>query len=158
MSEPDPDLDAFESMPGHLVRRLQQIAVALFLDEAADAAITPVQFAALQAVARQAGMDQRTLAARIGLDTSTLGGVIDRLEKRALLRRVASEQDRRVRLLEITDEGRRLLRGLQGAVRKTQERILAPLNARQQQEFMRLLTTLVEGNKAYSRAPRSADD
>lgn len=158
MSEPDPDPDAFEAMPGHLVRRLQQIAVALFLDEAADAAITPVQFAALQAVARQAGMDQRTLAARIGLDTSTLGGVIDRLEKRALLRRVASEQDRRVRLLEITDEGRRLLQGLQGAVRKTQERILAPLDARQQQEFMRLLTTLVEGNKAYSRAPRSADD
>lgn len=158
MSEPDSDPDAFEAMPGHLVRRLQQIAVALFLDEAADAAITPVQFAALQAVARQAGMDQRTLAARIGLDTSTLGGVIDRLEKRALLRRVASEQDRRVRLLEITDEGRRLLRGLQGAVRKTQERILAPLDARQQQEFMRLLTTLVEGNKAYSRAPRSADD
>ncbi len=34
-----------------------------------------------------------------------------------------------------------------------QERILAPLNAEQQQQFMALLNILVEGNNELSRAP-----
>ena len=40
-----------ETLPGHLVRRMQQIAVAIFLQETEASGITPVQFAALQAVA-----------------------------------------------------------------------------------------------------------
>ena len=39
-----------DALPGHYIRRLQQIAVALFLEETAEFGITPVQFAALQAV------------------------------------------------------------------------------------------------------------
>jgi hypothetical protein len=68
-----------EALPGFQVRRLHQIAVAIFLQEAADTGITPVQFGALQGIANQPGIDQRTLARSIGLDTSTLAGVIDRL-------------------------------------------------------------------------------
>jgi DNA-binding MarR family transcriptional regulator len=50
----------------------------------------------------QPGLDQRTLASSIGFDTSTIGGVIDRLEKRGLIERQASPTDRRVRLLQVT--------------------------------------------------------
>lgn len=76
-------------LPGHFIRRLHQIAVAIFLQETEAAGVTPVQYAALQAIANQPGVDQRTLARSIGLDTSTLAGVIDRLEARGLVQRNA---------------------------------------------------------------------
>ena len=66
-----------EDLPGFHIRRLQQIAVAVFLEETQASGITPVQYAALTAVGRQQGIDQRTLARTIGFDTSTIGSVID---------------------------------------------------------------------------------
>lgn len=144
------DLD---DQPGHYIRRLQQIAVAVFLQETEAHGVTPVQFAALQTVANSPGIDQRTLASRIGLDTSTVAGVIDRLEARALLLRSASVQDRRVRLLAITDEGQALLQDVVPGMLRTQARILAPLPKGERAEFMRMLRVLVEKNNDLSRAP-----
>ncbi|MFA6616661.1 MAG: MarR family transcriptional regulator, partial [Hydrogenophaga sp.] len=64
----DGDIDL---LPGYAIRRLQQIAVGIFLQEMAAGGLnlTPVQFGALQVVALQPGIDQRTLAGRIALDT-----------------------------------------------------------------------------------------
>lgn len=148
-----PDLD---DLPGHHIRRLQQIAVAVFLQETESFGLTPVQFGALQAVRRSPGVDQRTLAAHIGLDTSTTGGVVDRLEARGLLRRNPSPTDRRVRLLTLTEDGLALLDQVYAPMLRAQERILEPLPAGERQEFMRMLRVLVNANNELSRAPSGA--
>jgi MarR family transcriptional regulator, lower aerobic nicotinate degradation pathway regulator len=145
-----------ETLPGHYIRRLQQIAVAIFLQETKDLGVTPVQYAVLQAVRNSPNFDQRTLAATIGYDTSTTADVIDRLEARALLARNASPDDRRVRLLTLTAAGEELLDAVVPAMRRTQERILAPLSEHQQGEFMKMLRTLVKANNEVSRAPGNA--
>lgn len=141
------------SLPGHSIRRMHQIAVAIFLDETADFGITPVQFAALNAVVQQPGVDQRTLAKTIGFDTSTIGGVVDRLEARGLMLRNASTSDRRVRQLTITPQGQALLDAVMPAMLAAQKRMLAPLPAAQRKEFLRMLTVLVDANNELSRAP-----
>ncbi|WP_396271000.1 MarR family winged helix-turn-helix transcriptional regulator [Ideonella sp.] len=147
------DLD---TLPGHHIRRLHQIAVAVFLQETEDHGITPVQFAALQAVANTPGLDQRSLAARIGLDTSTLANVVDRLETRGWMQRNASPEDKRVRLLTLTHEGEQLLAGVLPDMHRAQERILAPLPKTERKEFMRMLRTLVDANNELSRAPSTS--
>lgn len=147
---PPVDIDV---LPGHHIRRLQQIAVAIFLQETEAHGITPVQYAALQTVSNQPGIDQRTLAGSIGLDTSTVAGVLDRLESRGLLQRGASPDDRRVRLLTLTDDGQALLAAAQPDMHRAQQRILAPLPRAERAEFMRMLRTLVEANNELSRAP-----
>ncbi len=147
-----------EALPGHYIRRLQQIAVAIFLEEAEPHGITPVQFAALQTVGAQPGLDQRTLARTIGFDTSTIGGVVDRLEKRGLMLRHVGVEDRRLRLLTLTDEGQALLAQVMPAVLNTQERILAPLPAEDRPRFLAMLQVLVQGNNDRSRAPSGAFD
>jgi MarR family transcriptional regulator, lower aerobic nicotinate degradation pathway regulator len=144
------DLDA---LPGHHIRRLHQIAVAIFLQETEAHGLTPVQYAALQAVANDPGLDQRTLARTIGLDTSTVGGVVDRLEARGLLLRNASADDRRVRLLTPTSAGRELLAAALPAMLRAQERMLEPLPKGERAEFLRMLATLVTANNELSRAP-----
>ena len=144
------DLDR---LPGHYIRRLQQIAVAIFLQETEAFGVTPVQFAALQAVHNTPGVDQRTLARTIGFDTSTTAGVIDRLEARGLLQRNASPEDRRVRLLTLTDDGEALLAQVVPAMQRAQLRMLDPLSPAERAEFMRLLHRLVTANNELSRAP-----
>jgi DNA-binding MarR family transcriptional regulator len=135
-----PDIEA---QPGHLIRRLQQFAVALFMEETQGLDLTPVQFAALAAAQRQPGMDQRTLAATIGFDTSTTGGVLDRLEARGLLVRGASPDDRRVRLIHVTDDGAAVLREVTPGMLRAQARMLQPLPAPQRKVFMEMLDRLV---------------
>lgn len=150
---PSPASIDLSELPGHHIRRLQQIAVAVFLQETAESGITPVQYAALQSVANQPDLDQRSLAAAAGLDTSTLASVIDRLQARGLIERHSSENDRRVRLLRLTPAGQDVLDALVPAMRRAQRKILAPLQPAEQREFMRLLKALVSGNNALSRAP-----
>jgi len=117
-----------------------------------------LQYGALLTVREQPGIDQRTLARLIALDTSTTAGVVDRLQARGLLERQLSPQDRRARLLHITTAGRALLEAAEPAVARTQALILAPLSPSQQRNFIELLNRLVAENNALSRAPSDAGD
>ena len=144
------DLD---SLPGNAIRRLQQIAVAIFLQEAEPQGVTPVQFAALQALANTPQVDQRTLSRSIGFDTSTIASVIDRLEARGLVQRSRDPGDGRVRLLSLTSPGHALLGEVVPAMHRAQARMLEPLPAAERAEFMRMLLVLVTANNALSRAP-----
>jgi len=155
MKKPTADVD-LASLPGHYIRRLQQIAVAIFLEETEQHGITPVQYAALQAVHNAPGLDQRSLARQIGFDTSTIAGVVDRLEARGLLMRNTTPEDRRVRRLTLTGEGQALLEALLPDVLRAQERMLAPLPRSERTQFMRMLRTLVAANNELSRAPSEA--
>ncbi|MDR2327504.1 MAG: MarR family transcriptional regulator [Acidovorax sp.] len=147
-----------ENYPGYHIRRLQQIAVAVFMEETEEFGVTPVQYAALSAVLRQPGIDQRTLARNIGFDTSTIGCVIDRLEARGLMLRSTSPSDRRVRLLTLTDEGRELLQLAEPSVLRAQRRMLEPLPDDKRALFMEMLSLLIHENDEFARAPSAVAD
>jgi DNA-binding MarR family transcriptional regulator len=153
MDTPEPAGIQIDQQPGYAIRRLHQISVGIFLQEAGELGVTPVQYAALQVVGNQPGIDQRTLARSIALDTSTTGGVVDRLEARGWLERRLSPQDRRARQLFLTPAGEQGLADTGPAMLRAQEQILAPLTPRQRTEFMRLLLVLVTQNNDLSRAP-----
>ena len=127
-------------MAGHLVRRLHQQSTQVFQArlQAAGFELTSVQFAALDAVAEQPGIDQASLAATISFDRATIGGVIDRLEQKGLLEREVSPDDRRARLLRLTAAGRRQLAAVRPVVEALQAEILGPLSAREQATFLAL--------------------
>jgi DNA-binding MarR family transcriptional regulator len=145
----------FEAKPGHLARRFQQIAVAVFHSEVEGAGydLTPVQYAALSAVASHRGIDQATLAGLIAYDRTTINGVVDRLVQKALLTRAASSRDRRAHVLQITDAGRRTLRGIEPAVEAAQDLMLRGLTANEAKELLRLLGKAIAAGNELSRAP-----
>ncbi len=146
-------LEQLRLKPGHLIRRAQQIAVAVFMEECGRFDITPLQYAALTAIGQQPDIDATRLAQLIALDRSNIGSVLERLEAKSLLLRSASAEDRRIKLLRLSSSGRALLRKVDVAVEHAQDRILAPLEPGERKTFMRLLTLLVESNNALSRAP-----
>lgn len=138
----------FQQAPGHLIRRAQQFAVAVFMEETADFDVTPVQFAMLNALMDAPGADQVTLAARVAFDAATSGSVIGRLEAKGWVRREADVHDRRRKLLWVTPEGERTVQQMKKAVVKAQTRILGPLNAVEREQIVRLLGKLVAGHEA----------
>src|SRR6185369_14455155 len=95
-------MDAVYGKPGYLFRRMQQIAVAIFMEECRAFDLTPVQYAALVAIQTHPEIDATRLSAVIAFDRSTLGSVIERLQAKGLIERAASVEDRRVKLLTIT--------------------------------------------------------
>ena len=142
------------SKPGHLIRRAQQIAVAIFMEECAGYDLTPVQYAALVAIRENPGTDATRLSALIAFDRSTLGNVLERLEARKLVTRYASPDDKRIKLLKLSAAGSALVARAQAAVERAQERILAPLKPGDRKKLMELLSALVELNNDASRAPQ----
>jgi len=146
-------LDDLYAMPGHLIRRSQQIAVSLFVEETAAFGVTPVQYAALVAIAEQPGIDATRLSQLIAFDRSTIGNVLARLESRRLIARKSGVKDKRVKRLRIARRGATLVAQIETAVARAQERILAPLAPAERRLFMAMLTRLVQVNNRYSRVP-----
>jgi len=144
--------DVYEA-PGHLIRRSQQIAVAIFFEEFEKHDVTPVQYASLIAIRDHPGIDQRTLADQIAIDRSTVGTVLKTLEGRGLILRVAPKQNLRIKQLFITRAADDLLQSTREHIHRVQERILAPLNPKERRTFMELLSRLVHINNELSRAP-----
>src|SRR6185369_10760190 len=103
-------MDAVYTKPGYLFRRMQQIAVAIFMEECRAFDLTPVQYAALVAIQTHPGIDATRLSAVIAFDRSTLGSVIERIEAKGLVERKPSPDDKRIKLLYLTRPGAALLR------------------------------------------------
>ena len=139
--------------PGHLIRRAQQIAVAIFMEECAAFDLTPVQYATLVAVRDNPDADATRLSALVAYDRSTLGLVIARLEKKGFLARKPGKDDKRTKRLILTRSGDTLLRRAEPVVQRSQERILAPLDTKAREQLMALLGQLVELNNESSRVP-----
>lgn len=98
----------------------------------------------LTALADQPVRTQTALAQAIGADKSRIIADLDELQKRGLIRRQPDAADRRVRLLSLTEEGSRVRRAVQAAIRRREERVLAVLPPGDRESFLRSLQALSE--------------
>ena len=132
----------FHAMPGHLIRRAHQASTALFAAECGRFDLTPVQFAAMSAIRDTVDLDATRLAALIAFDRSTMGDVLERLEAKGWVVRLASPSDRRVKKLGLSEAGAALLDQVQPAVCRVQERLLAPFPPEEHAAVLQLLRRL----------------
>jgi DNA-binding MarR family transcriptional regulator len=132
-------------MAGHLIRRLHQQSTQVFVQrtQAAGFDLTPVQYAAIEAIYENPGIDQARVAEMIGYDRATIGGVIERLEKKDWINREVSEQDRRARVLSLTTKGKKIRSALEPIVQDLQKDILQPLNDEDRACFINLARQVV---------------
>lgn len=132
-------------MAGHLIRRLNQLSTQVFAARTREAGfdLTPVQFAALDAVRANPGLDQAGIAAEIAYDRATIGGVIDRLEQKGLVTRTVNEKDRRARQVNLSDKGAETYEKILPIVRSFQQEILAGLDDNEKQQFLGLAQKIV---------------
>ena len=159
-SKPAPaiTIDAVYAAPGYLFRRMQQIAVSIFMEECKAFDLTPVQYAALIAIHTHPGIDATRLSAVIAFDRSTLGSVIERLQAKNYIERRPAPEDKRIKLLYLTKPGAAILREIIPAVERAQARMLEPLKPTDRKALTELLVQLVDLNNEASRVPLRAED
>ncbi|MFB8028861.1 MarR family winged helix-turn-helix transcriptional regulator [Streptomyces sp. NPDC056465] len=140
--------------PGHLARRLQQ-AHHLLWSTMVSQEITSPQFAVLNALTAEPGLDQRTVGERVGLDRSTVAEVITRLLRRELLDKVRDPGDGRRFLLRLTGEGVRTHRRLALRTVGMNQVFLGPLSPEEQQTLFGLMRRVADAAEAF-RTPDEA--
>ncbi|MFD4628669.1 MarR family winged helix-turn-helix transcriptional regulator [Streptomyces sp. NPDC058284] len=129
--------------PGHLARRLQQ-AHHLLWNAMVSEEITSPQYAVLNALVAEPGLDQRTVGQRVGLDRSTIAEVVARLIRRGLLDKVRDPRDGRRFLLRLTDDGLRTHRRLTVRTARMNQVLLAPLSAEERSVFLELIQRVAD--------------
>ena len=157
-ASPPITIDAVYAAPGYLFRRMQQIAVSIFMEECKAFDLTPVQYAALIAIHTHPGIDATRLSAVIAFDRSTLGSVIERLQAKDYVERKPAPEDKRIKLLHLTRSGAAILREIIPAVERAQARMLEPLKPADRKTLMGLMSQLVDLNNEASRVPLRAED
>lgn len=138
-------------MPGSLIRRLHQIHLSLFYEEAGNLGVTPVQMGVMVAIIKGPGRDQSSIAEEIGADRATLAAVLIRLEVNGLIRRTICKHDQRQKLLYLTAKGQRLANRLQAPLQRANERTLAPLPPEERALFLEFLAVLIDGGNDHAR-------
>jgi DNA-binding MarR family transcriptional regulator len=123
---------------GHLARRLQQAHHLLWNTMVSEETTSP-QFAVLNTLVAEPGLDQRTVGERVGLDRSTIAEVIGRLVSRGLLGKVRDPQDGRRFLLRLTEEGERTQRRLAVRAARMNQVFLTPLSDEERAQFLGLI-------------------
>jgi DNA-binding MarR family transcriptional regulator len=132
--------------PGHLLRRAVQVMNQLWNEEVSHT-ITSPQFAALNALYSEPNLDQRTLGRRISLDRSTMAEVVSRLSARGLIRGERDTRDGRRKTIALTPKGLLAVRELIPRTHEMTRRLVGPLDQRQRDELLCLLTKVVGANE-----------
>lgn len=138
-------------MAGHLIRRLNQISTQTFARHMQENGkeLTPVQFAAMDAINASQGVDQAGVAALIAYDRATIGGVINRLVRKGYVERSVSKSDRRARELSLTEKGARILKEVTPLVSGLQDDILCGLKPHERELFLGLALRAIEKRPEY---------
>src|SRR6266567_7654678 len=131
-----------EKSVGFLLAKAYQRACAIFKEEFDSYDLTPQQFGLLGFLWTEDGLSQAELSAKSQIDRTTMGGIIDRLEKEGLVKRHPHPDDRRAYQVFLTDRGKAMEDELCALAISAQKRLNAPLTAEEQATLIRLLEKL----------------
>jgi DNA-binding MarR family transcriptional regulator len=126
---------------GFLLRQASQRHTAIFAQRIV-AGLTPTQFSALVRLAEAGASSQNRLGRLTAMDGATIKGVADRLRRRGLIAAVPDPEDRRRVMLDLTEEGRRVVAEAVAAGREITEATLAPLEPEEATALIALLRKL----------------
>jgi DNA-binding MarR family transcriptional regulator len=112
--------------------------------ELAQLSVNGREFAVLTLVDAEGAASQQRLAARIGVDRTTMVALIDALEEKRLVTRRRDPSDRRAYIVEATPAGRKTLQGALKAVKVAEQQALASLTATEAAAFKQTLQRLAQ--------------
>lgn len=101
--------------------------------------------AVLGVLADEGAMTQQRLGQRLGIDRTTIVGLVDALAGRGMIERVRDPADRRAYLLTLTPAGTDARRDGERLVREVERGLLAALDADQRAVLTDLLARAVRG-------------
>lgn len=124
---------------GFLLAKAYQRAIVIFKEEFDAYDLTPQQFGLLGFLWQEDGITQAELSAKSQIDRTTMGGLIDRLEKEGLVVRRSHPDDRRAYRICLTEKGKALEPELTPLAARAQQNLIAKLDQQEVETLKSLL-------------------
>lgn len=128
-----------EKTVGFLLAKAYQRACLIFKEQLDQYELTPQQFGLLGFLWREDGISQSLLSAKSQIDRTTMGGLIDRLEKEGIVARRPDPADRRAYRVCLTEKGKSLESELVPLALRAQEQFIAKLEPQEVETLKSLL-------------------
>ncbi|MGM0168029.1 hypothetical protein IGI39_003041 [Enterococcus sp. AZ135] len=112
-------------------------------NELKSAGITTSQWAILKLLSEKGTSTQVDIALNLKSDKATVGAVIERIEKRGLVRKEKSSLDRRAYEVILTNEGKTLVDNLVGSAESVNKRALEGLDQDQRKNLEDYLNKII---------------
>ena len=104
------DLGVLAHHLGYFLRRAQLSVFQDFIRTLASIDIRPAQYSVLVVIGANRGLSQSEVAQALGIERARLVRLLDKLERRGLTQRLASPNDRRSHVLQLTSSGQKILK------------------------------------------------
>ena len=137
-------VDILARSPSHLLHKVLQLALDIYVEETGKGALTQRQYAVLAAAATVDGASQTDLVNMTGIDRSTLADMVARMIEKGWLGRERSKVDARAKTVRLTDKGAQALKEIAPKVAAADERILSNLVASRRSGFISALGFLAD--------------
>jgi len=134
---------------GFLLSKAYQRAWSIMREEIEPYDLTPPQFGLMAFLWQQDGLTQVELSEQGQIDRSTVGGLIDRLEKIGLVERRQHPQDRRAYKIHLTARGKELEVPLSDCANRSLAKFTRGLDEHEISELRRMLEILREQGSVY---------
>jgi DNA-binding MarR family transcriptional regulator len=132
-------LGFLDELLGYHLRRAQVAVFQHFAATVGSAGITPAQLGMLAVIDANPGLSQTQAGAALGIDRSTVVGMIDGLEAQGLVLRAPAPHDRRSHALRLAGKGTQMLRRLEEAVRAHEDHVARGLTPAERRHLAALL-------------------
>lgn len=112
-------------------------------EELKDFNITTGELGLLKVIQDGVLISQIKLGDQLGIDKASMVKLIDNLEKRKMLERIAHPTDRRVKNIQLTKNGKKILEQCQPSKLRAEKKFFEPLTAAEEKTFRELVQKLI---------------
>jgi len=137
------DFGPLRNWVGFHLRMAQAASFQAFARRTQDVYLRPGRFATLMLIGRNPGISQTALSRANGRDKSTLTPVLADLERRGLIRRMRTSDDRRTYQLSLTPAGEKMLRQLLKYARQHDRNLDRVIGAKDRARFLAILRKII---------------
>lgn len=133
------DTTFLETLLGYNARRASLAVIEVFLERMAPFGLRPVDFSVLSLIAHNPGITSRQLCNALGILPPNLVGMINSLEKRALVLRKPHPRDGRAMGLHLAPAGEKIMREAEPTAAKLEAEVAQRLTPTELKTLIKLL-------------------
>ena len=120
----------------------QNVVFNYFKGKLAPLDVTPIQYALLKCLWTEDLQTPSQLAQTLRLDASSITGILARLEKKELVERIYSRQDRRSVQVHLLESGAALQKPIEAVIEEANREVLSGIDPEDYRRFRTLLETM----------------
>lgn len=147
-------------MIASLIREINSKLNNSIKNEFKETSLTVPQIMVIKAVARYKKLKVSEISKEINLVNSTVSGIIDRLEKQDIVRRVRSEEDRRIVYIELSNKGDEIIKNYRHIINNFFDNIFSNSSENEMETILsglKVLKGILDNNLLHDSIPTTND-